>query len=215
MCNGKSGHINKFNFSLCIASSAVCVLQTFRHLIQNSQQHQKPPFSQSTFHQNNEIYSARAINIFILPKLFTYSDICDIWWNLELFYPVVKLGGQIIEFCIYTNLLIATNWNVTYIFSFREIVNQLGNGVASKTGEFLEKFQTAFDPHPPHLQKIILQFIIFNCRLKSPVSRSKMCDISFWIKIAPHTFGTFPKINLLSRRHPSLNMISKYPPKAQ
>ena len=123
MYNGKSGHVNKFNFSLCIASSAVCVLQTFRHLIQNSQQHQKPQFSQSTFHQNNEIYSARAINIFILPKLFTYSDICDIWWNLELFYPVVKLGGQIIEFCIYTNLLIAPNWNVTYIFSFREIVN--------------------------------------------------------------------------------------------
>ena len=134
------------NFSLCIASSAVCVLQTFRHLIQNSQQHQKPQFSQSTFHQNNEIYSARAINIFILPKLFTYSDICDIWWNLELFYPVVKLGGQIIEFCIYTNLLIAPNWNVTYIFSFREIVNQLRTGVASKTDEILEKFQTAFDP---------------------------------------------------------------------
>ena len=125
MFNGKSGHVNKMNFSLCIASSAVCVLQTFRHLIQNSRQHQKPQFSQSTFHQNNEIYSARAINIFILPKLFTYSDICDIWWNLELFYPVVKLGGQIIEFCIYTNLLIATNWNVTYIFSFREIVNHI------------------------------------------------------------------------------------------
>ena len=140
------------NFSLCIASSAVCVLQTFRRLIQNSQQHQKPQFSQSTFHQNNEIYSARAINIFILPKLFTYSDICDIWWNLELFYPVVKLGGQIIEFCIYTNLLIAPNWNVTYIFSFREIVNQLGTGVASKTGDFLEKFQTAFDP-PPSFSK--------------------------------------------------------------
>ena len=139
MFNGKSGHVNKMNFSLCIANSAVCVLQTFRHLIQNSQQHQKPQFSQSTFHQNNEIYSARAINIFILPKLFTYSDICDIWWNLELFYPVVKLGGQIIEFCIYTNLLIATNWNVTYIFSFREIVYHLGTGVASKTDEYSEK----------------------------------------------------------------------------
>ena len=136
MLIGKSGHMNKTNFSLCIASSAVCVLQTFRHLIQNSQQHQKPQFSQSTFHQNNEIYSARAINIFILPKLFTYSDICDIWWNLELFYPVVKLGGQIIEFCIYTNLLIATNWNVTYIFSFRKIVNHLGIGVAFKTDKF-------------------------------------------------------------------------------
>ena len=159
MFNGKSGHVNKMNFSLCIASSAVCVLQTFRRLIQNSQQHQKPQFSQSTFHQNNEIYSARAINIFILPKLFTYSDICDIWWNLELFYLVVKLGGQIIEFCIYTNLLIAPNWNVTYIFSFREIVNQLGPVSLPKQVNFRKSSKQPLTH--PSFSKIILQYIIF------------------------------------------------------
>ena len=34
----------------------------------------------------------------------------------------------------------------------------LGKPRTSKTDEFLEKFQMAFDPAPPHLRKIILQF---------------------------------------------------------
>ena len=36
-------------------------------------------------------------------------------------------------------------------------LSDLGKGPATKSVEFLEKFQTAFDP-PPHFQKIILQF---------------------------------------------------------
>ena len=34
----------------------------------------------------------------------------------------------------------------------------LGMRDTSKTDEFSEKFQTAFDPPPPHFLKIILQF---------------------------------------------------------
>ena len=34
---------------------------------------------------------------------------------------------------------------------------KLGKDDISKTDEFLEKFQTAFDP-PPHFRKIMLQF---------------------------------------------------------
>ena len=35
--------------------------------------------------------------------------------------------------------------------------NHLGTGQATKTDEFSEKFQTAFDPIP-HCQKIMVQF---------------------------------------------------------
>ena len=35
---------------------------------------------------------------------------------------------------------------------------KLGTYQASKTDEFLEKFQTAFDPTPPHFRKVMLQF---------------------------------------------------------
>ena len=34
----------------------------------------------------------------------------------------------------------------------------LGTGGVSKTDEFSEKFQTAFDPPSPHFRKIVLQF---------------------------------------------------------
>ena len=34
----------------------------------------------------------------------------------------------------------------------------LGKGGYSKTDEFLEKFQPAFDPPPPHFRKIMLRF---------------------------------------------------------
>ena len=33
----------------------------------------------------------------------------------------------------------------------------LGMPTSSKTDEFSEKFQTAFDPPPPHFRKVILQ----------------------------------------------------------
>ena len=38
----------------------------------------------------------------------------------------------------------------------------LGKGGISKSDEFLEKFQTAFDP-PPHFRKIMLRFSRQNC----------------------------------------------------
>ena len=38
------------------------------------------------------------------------------------------------------------------------ILTHLGKGGSSKTDEFLEKFQTAFDPPPPHFRKIMLRF---------------------------------------------------------
>ena len=34
---------------------------------------------------------------------------------------------------------------------------KLGKDPATKSDEFLEKFQTAFDPPPPHFWKIMLQ----------------------------------------------------------
>ena len=37
----------------------------------------------------------------------------------------------------------------------------LGKSPATKSDEFLEEFQTAFDP-PPHFWKIILQFFIMD-----------------------------------------------------
>ena len=33
-----------------------------------------------------------------------------------------------------------------------------GKGPATKSDEFSEKFQTAFDPPPPHCRKIMLQY---------------------------------------------------------
>ena len=36
----------------------------------------------------------------------------------------------------------------------------LGKGPATKWDEFLEKFQTAFNPRPPHFRKIMLQFFL-------------------------------------------------------
>ena len=36
-----------------------------------------------------------------------------------------------------------------------------GMGPATKSDDFLEKFQTAFDPHPPHFWEIMFQ-IFYN-----------------------------------------------------
>ena len=46
----------------------------------------------------------------------------------------------------------------------------LGKGPATKSDEFSEKFQTAFDPPPPHFRKIILQIFSPNFMLESPNS---------------------------------------------
>ena len=43
--------------------------------------------------------------------------------------------------------------------------NLLGKPSTSKTDEFSEKFQTAFDPPlPPHYRKIILRFFLKKCQ---------------------------------------------------
>ena len=44
----------------------------------------------------------------------------------------------------------------------QKFVLHLGTGDATKTDEFLEKFQTAFDPTLLHFQKIILQIYFEN-----------------------------------------------------
>ena len=44
--------------------------------------------------------------------------------------------------------------------------NDYGTGEATKTDEFSEKFQMAFDPTPPHFQKIRLQLFSENARKK-------------------------------------------------
>ena len=58
----------------------------------------------------------------------------------------------------------------------------------SKTDEFSEKFQTAFDP-PPHFRKIILQF---------------------FSKIHDRSIGTFPKIHPLQGHQLFINDASVY-----
>ena len=39
----------------------------------------------------------------------------------------------------------------------------LGTGHVTKLDEFSEKFQTAFDPSPPHFRKVTLRFSRQNC----------------------------------------------------
>ena len=56
----------------------------------------------------------------------------------------------------------------------------LGTDGATKTHEFSEQFQMAFDPLP-HFRNITLQFFSFSCS-KSPVLRSKIGNINFYIE---------------------------------
>ena len=39
----------------------------------------------------------------------------------------------------------------------------LGTGKVNRSDEFSEKFQTAFDPPPPHFRKVTLRFSRQNC----------------------------------------------------
>ena len=45
-----------------------------------------------------------------------------------------------------------------FTFHFSLFTFHLGKDGPTKTDEFLEKFQTAFDPPPPHFRKIMLRF---------------------------------------------------------
>ena len=42
------------------------------------------------------------------------------------------------------------------------LVRGLGKDGATKSDDFLEKFQTAFGPPPPHFRKIMLQFFMMD-----------------------------------------------------
>ena len=66
-----------------------------------------------------------------------------------------------------------------------EVAPPLGMPNNTKTDEFSEKFQTAFDPPPPtHFQKVILQFFPkFMTEVSSIMA--KVCNIIFWIENAP------------------------------
>ena len=53
--------------------------------------------------------------------------------------------------------------------SFQNISDMLGTGDATKTDEFSEKFQMAFDP-PPHFRKIMLQSFSGKAQFQGPKS---------------------------------------------
>ena len=98
----------------------------------------------------------------------------------------------------------------------------LGTGGHKKMDEFSEKFQTAFDPPPLIFGKLCSNFFLqisfseiydaicfkgLACYCsaktssqpalsKSPVKRTKICNINFWIENDPPPFGPLPKIHL-------------------
>jgi len=57
--------------------------------------------------------------------------------------------------------LVLADANLSSIFEVKPVL-WLGKDGVSKTDEFSEKFQTAFDP-PPHFRKIMLRFSRQNC----------------------------------------------------
>ena len=71
----------------------------------------------------------------------------------------------------------------------------------TKTDEFYEKFQTAFDL--PSFSEI-RNYFFGKVYLISSVWRSKICNVNFWIQNDPSHLGTFPKIHPFWYRHPSL-----------
>ena len=66
-----------------------------------------------------------------------------------------------------------------------------GMGPATKSDDFLEKFQTAFDP-PPHFRKIILRFFS-GIHDRRTVYNGKNLQYKFLDWKLP--FGIFPKIH--------------------
>ena len=71
-------------------------------------------------------------------------------------------------------------------------ISVLGKDGVSKTDEFLEKFQTAFD-HPPHFRKIMLRFFP-EYMTEEAFIMAKICNINFWIgNDPPPPFWNFSK----------------------
>ena len=74
--------------------------------------------------------------------------------------------------------------------------SRLGKPTPSKTDDFLEKFQAAFDPSPLIFGKLCCNcFPKFMTKVLSIMA--KICKINFWIENAPPLppFGTFQKIH--------------------
>ena len=55
----------------------------------------------------------------------------------------------------------------------------------------------------PHFWKIVLQFLFRKSIFNSPVWRSKICNVNFWIQDDPSPLRNFPKIHPFWYRHPS------------
>ena len=59
---------------------------------------------------------------------------------------------------VYFYLFIFSRWRHTMLSWLPQVHSLQREADPSKTDEFSENFQTAFDPLPPHFRKIILQF---------------------------------------------------------
>ena len=88
--------------------------------------------------------------------------------------------------------------------------SSLGKDGPTKTDEFLEKFQTAFDPPPLIFGKTCCAFFP-EYMTEEAFIMAKICNINFWIgNDPPPPFGTFPKIHHFWRCHPSLRCLMFY-----
>ena len=116
----------------------------------------------------------------------------------HIFYQSAK--GHKLKYChiCIENLHTQLQW---FIFHqapscFRDNIQYLGKPTPSKTDEFSEKFQTAFDPPPLIFGKLCCNFFLkFMTKVSSIMA--KICNINFWIENdpSPPPFGTFPKIH--------------------
>ena len=83
--------------------------------------------------------------------------------------------------------------------------NHLGTDGPTKTDEFSEKFQTAFDPPPSFSENHITIFPEFMTEV--PFRMAKFCNINFWIGNDPPPLGIFQKIHPFWWGHPSLTVL--------
>ena len=80
----------------------------------------------------------------------------------------------------------ARRWSLFLSFGWfhTTVVGRLGMPTSSKTDEFSEKFQTAFDPPPLIFGKLCCKFFPkFMTEVSSVMA--KICNINFWIENDP------------------------------
>ena len=80
----------------------------------------------------------------------------------------------------------------------------IGTGGGTKTDEFSEKFQRAFDPPSLIFGNLYCKSFSVNPCVKPCI---KVYNINFWTEndTPPHPFGTFLKIHPIWHSHPSLS----------